>query len=117
MDAKIKKTIDKFPEPKRDNVKLLREIILSVNKEIGEAIKWNQLTFTYGKNNLCFIYSYKQADYINLGFMQAVHLSDPKKLFEGTGKGMRHIKISTEKDIPVTQVKKWIKESIAYYKE
>jgi hypothetical protein len=117
MDAEIKKAIEDFPEPKRTHVKMLREIILSSGKEISEAVKWNALTYSFDKNNLCFIYSTTKSDYVNLGFMQAVRLTDPKKLFEGTGKGMRHIKIRTPKDIPAAQIKKWMKESIALYKD
>jgi hypothetical protein len=62
--------------------------------------------------NIAFIYTYPGVDYMNLGFMKATSLQDPKKLFEGTGKGMRHIKIQTPKDIPSIQIKKWVKESI-----
>lgn len=117
MDTKIKALIAKLPEPKRSLALKLRGIILAADKSIDEAIKWNQLTFTCGKDNVCFVYTYASVDYINLGFMNAVHLSDPKKLFEGTGKGMRHIKIRTEKDIPAMQVKKWVKEAVKLYLE
>lgn len=115
MDAKTKEWITKLPEPKKTHAKMVREIVLSSSKEVTESLKWGQLTFSLGKKNIAFIYTYKQADYMNLGFMHAVKLADPKNLFEGTGKGMRHIKIRTKKDIPVTQIKKWVKESIALF--
>ena len=78
---------------------------------MAEAIKWRNLTFVY-KGNIAMVYSFKNTDYINLGFIKAVQLSDPKKLFEGTGKGMRHIKLFSEKDIPKMQLKKWIREAM-----
>ena len=31
--------------------------------------------------------------YINLGFYQGAVLADPERLLEGTGKGLRHVKI------------------------
>ena len=31
--------------------------------------------------------------YINLGFYQGAVLADPNRLLEGTGKGLRHVKI------------------------
>jgi len=37
--------------------------------------------------------------HVNLGFYRALELKDPKKLLEGTGKNMRHIKIKSMKDI------------------
>ena len=106
-----------LPDAKRMVALRLRELILSTDKKITEGIKWNNLTFSVGKDHFAFIYTYKQVDYINLGFLYAVELSDPKKLFEGTGKGMRHIKIKGEKDIPAAQVKKWVKEAVLLKKD
>lgn len=111
MDAKIEKFFLSLPHDKCKSAMSVREIFLT-NKKITEAIKWNNLTFVY-KGNLAFVYTFKQVDYINLGFVKALKLSDPENLFEGSGKSMRHIKIFSEKDIPKTQIKKWIKESMA----
>jgi hypothetical protein len=111
MDPKIEKFFAALPAEKRKLAMQLRDVFLSADKKIEEAIKWNNLTFIY-KGNLAFVYSYPKSDYVNLGFMRAVELSDPKKLFEGTGKGMRHIKIHTEKDINAKQIKAWAKEAI-----
>ena len=111
MDAKIKKFFLMLPTEKRLLAMIVRDIFLSTDKKITEAIKWNNLTFVY-KGNLAFVYTYKNVDYINLGFLRAVELTDPEKLLEGTGKGMRHIKIYSEKDIPKTRLKKWIKEAM-----
>jgi hypothetical protein len=113
MEPKIQQFLLKLPAGKRAIASEVRDIVLASHKGIGEAIKWGQLTFVYGKTNIAFIYTMSSKEYMNLGFMKAVQLSDPKKLFEGTGKGMRHIKISAVKDIPATQIKKWVKEAIA----
>jgi hypothetical protein len=113
MDPKIQQFLLKLPDNKRAIASAVRDIMLSSHKEMKEAIKWNQLTFTYGKTNIAFIYTMSSKDYMNLGFMKAVNLDDPKKLFEGTGKGMRHIKIFDRKKIPAAQIKKWAKEAIS----
>jgi len=112
MDAKVKKFLLELPKEKQALAMILREIALAASPKIEETIKWGQLTFVYGKTNLAFIYAYKNTDYLNLGFMQAVELSDPKNLFEGTGKGMRHVKVYSEKSVSATQIKKWLKEAI-----
>jgi hypothetical protein len=39
-------------------------------------------------------------------------LPDPKRLLEGTGKGIRHLKIHSEKEINKKQIISWIKEAI-----
>src|ERR1043165_2897160 len=100
MDAKIEKFFLALPDEKRKSALFIRDIFLSTDSKITEAIKWNNLTFIY-KGDLAFVYGFKTTEYLNLGFMKATALSDPKKLFEGTGKGMRHIKVYSEKDVPV----------------
>jgi len=113
MDAKIENFFMQLSPVKRQSAMIIRDIVLGTNKKITEGIKWGNLTFIY-KGNIAFVYTFKQVDYINLGFMNAVKLNDPKKLFTGTGKGMRHIKIYSDKDIPKVQLKKWIKEAMVY---
>jgi hypothetical protein len=113
MQPKIQQYFLRMPEHKRVPAMQLRDLILAADSRVSEAIKWNQLTFSAGKENLAFIYTYPAAAYINLGFFKATSLGDPKQLFEGTGKGMRHIKIYEHKKIPATQIRKWVKEAVA----
>ncbi len=113
MEPKVEQFFLHLTDNKRECAIAVREIILSVNSALQETLKWKQLTFVHGKKNIAFIYTYAGVDYINLGFFEATSLTDPKNLFEGTGKGMRHIKIRTIKDIPATQIKKWVNEAIS----
>ena len=108
----IQKLLIGLPDEKRQLFLELRELMLSAAPGITESLKWGQLTFNLGKKSFAFIYTYKNLPYVNLGFFFATSLSDPKSLFEGTGKGMRHIKIYGPKDIPKTQIKKWVKETV-----
>lgn len=112
MEASIQQYLLKLPEHKRQLVMEVRDIILASNQGLKEAIKWNNPTYSFGKTNILFIYTFPDVEYINIGFHYAVELADPKKLFEGTGKGMRHIKVHTSKDIPAAQLKKWVNETI-----
>lgn len=123
MDPRIEQFLSSLPESKKQSVARLRELILSAHKEVKEAVRWttrrsgNCLAFTHEKDNVAFIYTYRTVDYINLGFFFATALQDPKQLFEGTGKGMRHIKVRSVKDIPAAQVKAWVKEAVKLLKE
>jgi hypothetical protein len=112
MDLNIEKFIAALPESKRELALKVRDIILKSDKTIEETIKWGNLTFVSNGINLGFIYTYKSVPYINLGYIRAVDLSDPKKLLEGTGKGMRHIKIGSGKDIDKKQITSWTKEAV-----
>lgn len=112
MEVKVEKWIQKIPVPKQGVVLKLRSIILSTSEMMAENIKWGNLCYSMGNSNIILIYTYPTTDYINLGFLHATSLVDDNHLFEGSGKGMRHVKIRKMKDIPTVQVKKWINESI-----
>ncbi|MDB5231727.1 MAG: hypothetical protein JWN76_2532 [Chitinophagaceae bacterium] len=110
------KNIDDFfaglNDKKASIVLKARDAMLAAHPGITVAIKWGQLTFCYGKANLAFIYSFPQTSYVNIGFFKATLLRDNKGLFEGTGGKMRHIKVHQLKDIPVVQLKQWVKEAV-----
>ena len=55
--------------------------------------------------------------HLTLGFWRGVQLDDPKGLLEGSGQQMRHLKIRELKDIPKTQVGKWIRQARRLNKE
>jgi hypothetical protein len=90
----------------------LRDIIIEVHPKIVERIKWGNLTFVYNENNIASVYSSETISHINLAFFKGTLMPDPRRLLEGTGKGMRHLKIHSEKDINKKQIISWIKEAI-----
>jgi hypothetical protein len=90
----------------------LRDIIIEVHPKIVERIKWGNLTFVYNENNIVYKGSSETISYINLAFFKGTLMPDPRRLLEGTGKGMRHLKIHSEKDINKKQIISWIKEAI-----
>jgi hypothetical protein len=94
-DARVAEDfLSNLPEQKRKLAEMVRRIVLQADNKIEEAIKWRNLTFVKNGKNIAFVYTYDKAPYINFGFLKATSLKDPKGLFQGTGKGMRH-----EKDI------------------
>ncbi len=111
MEPAVQQYLIKLPDNKSEAALYIRDLIILVDPLITDCIKWRTLTFNYKKTSFAFIYTFPTVDYINLAFFKAVELDDPKKLFEGTGKGMRHIKVWSVKDIPATQIKKWVKEA------
>ncbi len=111
-DAKVADFLDSLPEEKRRLAEMIRRTVLQTDKKIEEAIKWGNLTFLKNGKNIAFVYTYDKAPYINFGFLKATSLKDPKGLFQGTGKGMRHVKIYSEKDIDKKQFTAWVKEAV-----
>ena len=112
MDTKIKSWLTKLPTKKRSLALKLRSVVLSIDPSITDTVKWSNITFANPKGNIAWLLNYETTEYINLGFFKGAKLSDPKKLLEGTGKGLRHQKIRSEKDIDKKQIATWVKESI-----
>jgi len=75
----------------------LRAIIRAVDAETVETVRLGDNAATYGvgpkKMTDGCAYIMPKHGYINLGFYQGALLADPKRLLEGTGKGLRHVKI------------------------
>ena len=75
----------------------LRAIIRAVDVSTVETVRLGDNAATYGvgpkKMTDGYAYIMPMRGYINLGFYQGAVLADPGRLLEGTGKGLRHVKI------------------------
>jgi len=47
-------------------------------------------------------------DHVNVGFFLGAQIADPTRLLEGTGKFMRHVKLSPERDVDAAAVRELI---------
>ena len=56
-------------------------------------------------------------DHVNLVFFRGAELDDPDKLLEGTGKGMRHVKIWSAKDIRKRAITDLIRSAVSLDQE
>jgi hypothetical protein len=81
-------------EPKLAAIaKRLRAIIRAVDATV--RLGDNAATYGVGPKKMTDGYAYimPMRGYVNLGFYQGAVLADPERLLEGTGKGLRHVKI------------------------
>ncbi len=75
----------------------LRALIADVMPGVVEVCWGTQQIAGYGigpkkmSEHFCYIAPMKA--HVNLGFMYGADLNDPKKIMEGSGKALRHIKI------------------------
>jgi uncharacterized protein YdhG (YjbR/CyaY superfamily) len=86
--------IEKQKSPQKEICIELRRIIFRTFPEIEEELKWGVPTFAKGK-----YYFVALKDHVNLGFSLKGLSKEEQKLFEGTGKTMKHIKIRSLKEI------------------
>jgi len=60
-------------------------------------------------NDAAFAYVNAFKAHVNVGFFRGAEIADPYGLLEGTGKLMRHVKLSPEREINATALNKLIK--------
>jgi hypothetical protein len=89
----------------------LRTIVKGAFPELEERMRWSQVGYLVSKKDVCG--TYPSSDHVNLSFWQGSALSDPKGLLEGTGKGMRHIKIFKVEDVGDETIKAYVEEALA----
>lgn len=81
----------------------LRELVVRVAPDAHEMVYSNYavidvFTFTGRTSDaFCHIVAYER--HVNLGFNQGAALADTKRLLEGTGKQIRHIRIESTSDL------------------
>jgi hypothetical protein len=97
-----------LPPDHRRVAERLRTIILDVDPAFKEAIKWGNPVFSKRKDAL---YIANQAKYVQLGFFSGATLADPQGLIEGTGKGMRHVKVWEYDEALFVRLRIYIKEA------
>jgi hypothetical protein len=81
--------------PRREIVERMRGIVKKAVPEAVELVKWAQPVYAYkGRNIICFMLF---DDHVNFGLFMGAQLES--KRLEGTGKGLRHIKVYGMKDV------------------
>ena len=83
----------------------LRNLIAEVVPEVKEQLKWGQPVYGTSKD---FVYLKYTKKHVNLGFFNFEKVDDPNGLLEGTGKSMRHIKITDLAKFDVDLLKRMI---------
>ena len=78
-------------------IRELRKLVKRVAPDLQEAVKWGNGCWVKGKENVAYVYS--AAEYTQFGFLAGSALKDPKRLLEGEGQYVRHIKVFKPSDI------------------
>ncbi len=75
----------------------LRDLVKRVAPGLTETVKWGNGCWVKGKENVSFVYSAE--DHVQFGFFGGSALRDPRRLLEGSGKYVRHVKVRAPSDI------------------
>ena len=88
----------------------LRSLVLRLVPKAEEKLLRAWKTVAYGRTQkFCAISPHKS--WVNLQFHSGSSLKDPADLLEGTGKSMRHVKVSGPRDVKRQALSKLIREA------
>jgi hypothetical protein len=97
--------------------KALRALILEVDPDTTEQPRPSDRALSYGVGSRKMIDGYAyvmpHAKHVNLGFYEGAHLPDPAGLLEGTGKGLRHVKVRSVADVKRPELRGLIEAALA----
>lgn len=71
-------------------IEKLRAVIRSGAPEARESLRWGQPVYEHGGP---FAYVKAHTTHVNFGFWRGAELDDPKRLLQGEGERMRHVKL------------------------
>ena len=103
MDKQVKEYIEKQESPQKEIILKLREIFLRTLPNCEEKKTWGVVVLG---NDKFYIGAIKNR--VHVGFAITGLSKEEIKLFEGSGKTMRHIKIHSMDDIDEKQLVKLI---------
>ena len=94
MDKQVTEYIEKQESPQKEILQSMRRIFHETLVSPEEKMRWGAPTFAGGK-----FYITAMKNRVHVGFAITGLNKDETKLFEGTGKTMRHIKIHSLEDV------------------
>ena len=107
------KTVDEYAASREawqaEAIGVLRQIVREAAPKASESFKWAQPVY---EHNGPFAYIKAFGKGINFGFWRGVDLPDPQGLLEGDGDRMRHVKLTSAKDIQKGAFKDFVKAAV-----
>jgi hypothetical protein len=90
------------------------EIMRSCGDDVRELLHDGHPTACVGDAAFAYVNAFKA--HVNVGFFRGTEIADPKRLLEGTGKFMRHVKLRPEGDVDTGALMKLIETAYSEIK-
>jgi hypothetical protein len=87
------------------------EVMRACGDDVRELLHDGQPTACVG--DAAFGYVDAFTAHVNVGFFRGAELADPKRLLEGTGKRMRHVKLRPGREVDATALQKLVETAYA----
>ncbi len=108
--ALIEAWFDTLREPQREIAAALRALILDEWPALETAIKWGNLVFSHRRTHVLAIVVHR--DHVNLQVFNGRALAPQFPMLEGTGKGLRHVKLRPGQPIDEPALRTLVRASI-----
>ncbi|HSI69080.1 MAG TPA: DUF1801 domain-containing protein [Gillisia sp.] len=106
MNKQVTDYINETSGEQKRILERVRELIKENVPNSTEEFKWSRPVFRSEKD---FAYLKTSKKYITLGFFNYGKLRDADNRLEGTGKDMRHVKLTTLNDVDEELFSEWFK--------
>ena len=120
FDEEVDRLLGQYEAGVKEIALLTRDLISRLIPKAEEKVYfgWRIIRFSLnGEMSGQFIAIGPGRSYVNLYFMNGTSLDDPKGLLEGTGKNMRHVKITEIRQLNNAALKTLIKTAAQFQKE
>jgi hypothetical protein len=87
------------------------EVMRVCGDDVRELLHDGHPTACVGDAAFAYVNAFKA--HVNVGFFRGAEIADPKGLLEGTGKFMRHVKLSPEPDVDTVALTELIQTAYA----
>jgi hypothetical protein len=87
------------------------EVMRGCGDDVRELLHDGHPTACVGDAAFAYVNAFKA--HVNVGFFRGAELADSKSLLEGTGKVMRHVKLSQERNVDAAALTKLIETAYA----
>ena len=93
----------------RTIIRALRAFVRREEPDLTDSVKWGNGCWVGKKDPVVYVYS--DDGYVQFGFFRGAALEDPKKLLEGKGQYVRHIKVRKAAEIDARAFKALLKQA------
>ena len=83
------------------------EVMRGCGDDVRELLYDGHPTVCIGDAAFAYVNAFRA--HVNVGFFRGAEIADPKRLLEGTGRFMRHVKLRPERDPDATALTQLIK--------
>jgi hypothetical protein len=91
------------------------EVMRDCGDDVRELLHDGHPTACVGDAAFAYVNAFKA--HVNVGFFRGAEIADPKRLLEGTGKFMRHVKLRPEREVDASALMQLIETAYTDMKE